>query len=130
MYAKITELKGACEHLVDHLDGDVFDTDIVKEVHMHIDEIDESLTRFHKDVEEIFFRWRRSRPMPIPNAGAEVPVGLVVPVFIDSFVDGFLIGLTCALNIKAGYILSAANCLEMAFLVEFYSADADLLHFF
>lgn len=86
---------------------------------MHIDEIDASLTLFHKDVEEIFFRWRRSRPMPIPDVGAEVPTGLVVPVFIDSFVDGFLIGLTCALNLKAGYILSAANCLEMSFLVEF-----------
>ena len=94
-----------------------FDTEIIKEVHAHIDEIDESLNSFHKEVEETFYRWRRSRSMPIPSAGAEVPTGLVVPVFIDSFVDGFLIGLACALNLKAGYILSAANCLEMSFLV-------------
>lgn len=33
-----------------------------------------------------------------------------------SFVDGFLIGVACALSRRAGWILALANCLEMAFL--------------
>jgi zinc transporter ZupT len=39
-----------------------------------------------------------------------------VPVAINSFVDGFLMGVTCSLSRKAALILSFANCLEMAFL--------------
>ena len=33
-----------------------------------------------------------------------------------SFVDGFLIGVACALSRRAGWILALANCLEMSFL--------------
>ena len=36
--------------------------------------------------------------------------------FLHSFVDGFLIGVACALSRRAGCILALANCLEMAFL--------------
>ena len=43
-------------------------------------------------------------------------MGLLLPVIVDSIVDGFLIGLSVALSPKAGYILSGANCLEMSFL--------------
>jgi hypothetical protein len=35
---------------------------------------------------------------------------------MDCFIDGFLIGVTCTLAPKAGIVLGAANCLEMAFL--------------
>ena len=43
-------------------------------------------------------------------------MGLVIPVTLDCFVDGFLIGISCALSPAAGIILGAANCLEMGFL--------------
>lgn len=37
-------------------------------------------------------------------------------IFWFSFVDGFLIGVACALSRRAGWILALANCLEMSFL--------------
>ena len=49
-------------------------------------------------------------------------VGLVVPVTMDCFIDGFLIGVSCALSPSAGIILGAANCLEMSFLGMAYAA--------
>ena len=53
--------------------------------------------------------------------GDKVPYGLVVPVIMDCFTDGFLIGVAVALSFKAGIILGAANCLEMSFLGMAYS---------
>ena len=41
-------------------------------------------------------------------------VSLVVPVSIDCMVDGFLIGVSVALNPVAGYVLGVANCLEVS----------------
>jgi len=42
--------------------------------------------------------------------------GMVIPIFIDSVMDGLLIGITCSINIHAGLILSFANCVEMSLL--------------
>ena len=53
--------------------------------------------------------------------GDKVPYGLVVPVVMDCFADGFLIGVAVALSFNAGVILGAANCLEMSFLGMVYS---------
>lgn len=51
-----------------------------------------------------------------------MPYGLVVPVALDCFTDGFLIGVAVALSFHAGVILGAANCLEMSFLGMAYAA--------
>jgi hypothetical protein len=42
-------------------------------------------------------------------------VSMFIHVYIYKYI-GFLIGVTCALAPKAGIVLGAANCLEMAFL--------------
>ena len=53
-----------------------------------------------------------------PELGDAVPVSLVVPVTLDCFVDGFLIGVSVSISPSAGIVLSVANCLEMSFLGE------------
>jgi hypothetical protein len=45
-----------------------------------------------------------------------LPWGTVVPVLVDSLMDGFLIGLFCAVRRRAGVVLAAAAAVEMAFL--------------
>eukprot|EP00854_Cymbomonas_tetramitiformis_P008147 gene8147-9679_t len=54
---------------------------------------------------------RASRKMTKP-----LPIVLIVAVGIDAFVDGFLIGLSYIESHHAGYVLSAATCLEMGAL--------------
>lgn len=54
--------------------------------------------------------------MPMPAAGSVVPPSLVIPVIVDGFFDGFLIGVACSLSRRAAAILACANSLEMAFL--------------
>lgn len=83
----------------------------------HIEDMDGIINSFHDTVEVAARRWiRRARPMPEPEEGDTLPTGLIIPVTIDCFVDGFLIGVSCALSPKAGIVLGFANCLEMAFL--------------
>jgi zinc transporter ZupT len=56
-----------------------------------------------------------------PELGATLPASLVIPVTLDCFVDGFLIGVTSGLSPHAGIVLGIANCLEMGFLGMAYS---------
>ena len=109
-------LKEAASHLLEHINSGQFNVDILQEMHAHIDDIDTQLSQFHDNVQKTFSRWRRARPMVVPEEGDTVPMSLLLPVIVDSIVDGFLIGLSVALSPKAGYILSGANCLEMSFL--------------
>ena len=75
-----------------------------------------NLAVFHDDVEKAFSRWRRSRPLPMPEKGAIIPLSLVIPVVVDAVCDGFLIGIATAITPKGGLILGLANCFEMGFL--------------
>jgi len=50
-----------------------------------------------------------------PRGGA-VPCAMIVAVIVDSFNDGLLIGLSCAVSYKAGLTMAAATCIEMGFL--------------
>ena len=60
--------------------------------------------------------------MPELADGDKLPTSLVVPIFLDCFVDGFLIGVSCALSPKAAIVLGFANSLEMSFLGMAYAA--------
>ena len=55
----------------------------------------------------------RSKTQPKPE---RVPVTLAVAVYVDSFVDGFLIGLSYTATPHAGFILSGAAVIEMCVL--------------
>lgn len=65
------------------------------------------------------FKWGRrgkKKIIPVPKAGSFIPMSLIVPVFVDCIVDGFLVGSTSAVSPRAGIILGLANMIEMGFL--------------
>lgn len=113
---KLSVQRRIVEHLLEHMDEGRFDVATIQEIHMHLDDLDTHLSNFHTEVEKVSSRWRRVRWYPDAKQGETVPLGLLIPVCIDAFVDGFLIGIACGLSPKAGYILGVANCLEMGFL--------------
>ena len=95
---------------------DHFNVQVLQEIHTHMDDMEVQINKFHDVVAESANKWRRSQPFPVIVEGDSIPVSLIIPVCIDSFVDGFLIGITVSISFKAGLILSLANCLEMGFL--------------
>lgn len=52
-----------------------------------------------------------------------VPWGMVAAVFVDSFVDGLLIGIAFVINNRAGFIMTFATAVEMGFLGLSFSAS-------
>lgn len=91
-------------------------------MHQHMTDMDQIINTFHDSVENVASRWtRRNRELPEPELGATIPAGLVIPVALDCFVDGFLIGVSCGISPQAGIVLGAANTLEMASLGMAYS---------
>lgn len=115
-------LKSSITHVLEHINEPVIDQSTLEEVHDHMNEMDAQLNFFHESVESAASRWQRSRPLMDTEVGDKLPVGLVIPVVLDGFVDGFLIGVATALSHKAGIILGFANILEMAFLGMAYSS--------
>eukprot|EP01034_Spumella_vulgaris_P025457 gene25457-31921_t len=121
MRRRLCDLKSSAEHLIEHIQQPSIDKQALQEMHIHMDIMDAQIEHFHASVETAASRWHRDRIMPLTSLGDTLPMGLVVPVVVDCFVDGLLIGVSVALSSKAGIILAAANCLEMAFLGMAYS---------
>lgn len=91
------------------------------DLHEILDAVDEEIGNMHTTVEAYSFKWggtRRSRKeaIDIEEAGSFVPLSLVSSVVVDCIVDGFLMGSTAAVSLRAGSILAFANSLEMGFL--------------
>jgi zinc transporter ZupT len=84
--------------------------------------MDNHIEKFHRIVESNASKWRRNDQLPETQLGDKLPVNLILPVTIDCFVDGFLIGVSVAISPKAGYILAVANCFEMSFLGMAYAS--------
>lgn len=118
----VSGLRWIVEHLLEHINEPVLDKDVVREMRIHFDQMDKQISLFHETIETAACRWHRSLPNIETNEGDKIPMGLVMPVCLDSFVDGFLIGISSVISFKAGVILSIANCLEMSFLGMAYSA--------
>jgi zinc transporter ZupT len=113
----LESLKYMCHHLIDHIERPQITIPVIREMHQHIDDMDHQINSIHHITEEVSFKWRRTtKSIPDPAVGSTVPASLLIPVTIDGFVDGFMIGIACAVSHKAGLILSMANFLEMAFL--------------
>jgi len=66
----------------------------------------------------VFRRWDPPKPSPLRNVAKQekIPWGQYVAVLVDSFVDGFLIGLAYIANPRAGLVMAGATCIEMGFL--------------
>jgi hypothetical protein len=113
----LSEIKDSINHLVEHMDSKIaINIRTITEIHGHIEELSTQLDGFHTKIETVTRKWRRSRPFPDTYLGETIPLSLFLPVTIDAIVDGFLVGMTCALSRKGGLILAFANCLEMSFL--------------
>jgi zinc transporter ZupT len=117
----ISELGESVEHLLEHMAAGQFDVHVLQEIYTHMDDMDNQLITFHEAISEHADKWRRHK-FPEVVTGEAIPAGLVIPVCIDSFIDGFLIGITVAVSYKAGLILAMANCLEMGFLGMAYTS--------
>jgi zinc transporter ZupT len=115
----IVDLKQGAASLVRFLTQDKHDTESLVEIHRNMAEMDHQITHLHETVEEYSFKWGRRHKRAliiIPQAGSQIPLGLIIPVTVDCIVDGFLVGTTCSISHQAGFILAMANCIEMGFL--------------
>lgn len=98
--------------------SDVVSSDALKVIYRLLRNMDRKLNNLHSTVDRAAFRYkRRSQKMgPVPVKGSMIPVSLVIPVAVDCAMDGFLIGLSCALSHRAGEILGLVTCIEMGAL--------------
>jgi zinc transporter ZupT len=114
-------LKLTVEHLLEHINEQILDKNTVHEMRIHMDQMGKQINHFHDNIQTAVSKWTRKH-MIETKEGDKLPMGLVLPVTMDCFVDGFLIGISTSINFKAGIILGFANCLEMGFLGMAYAS--------
>jgi hypothetical protein len=99
----LAALKTMAFHLLEHLEpGAEIGIPVLREIHEHVEEMDDNLSELHRTTEDASFKWRKLAKLVIPVKGSYVPPSLILPVIIDGFVDGFLIGVACSLSRRAG----------------------------
>jgi len=118
----VAGLRNTIDHLLEHISEPELDKSVVKEMRIHMEYMDKQIAKFHHSIENVTERWHRSLPKIEVHEGDKLPMGLVVPVFMDAMTDGFLLGISTTISLKAGIILSFANCLEMSFLGMAYAS--------
>lgn len=75
------------KHLLEHIDTNNISIPILREIHGHIDDMDNQLNLLHKATEDASFIWRRlTKVMGMPPKGSFVPPSLIIPVAIDRYV--------------------------------------------
>ena len=116
MAARLQELKTILTHTMAHIRDDQMDVSTLKEVNFHMNEIEDSLHKFHHSVEHSALKWVQAEDEFQPEVGATIPWRFFFLTLLDAVTDGFMIGVTTGLAPKAGFILGFANTLEMAFL--------------
>mmetsp|Transcript_34344 Transcript_34344/g.49925 ORF Transcript_34344/g.49925 Transcript_34344/m.49925 type:complete len:565 (-) Transcript_34344:80-1774(-) len=107
------------KRVLHYISSNVLTKEVILEIYQNIDQMEREIVVLHDTVEGYSFKWRRrSKPnaFPLPKLGSTIPVSLIVPVMVDSMVDGFLMGATVAASHRAGLILALATCVEMGFL--------------
>jgi len=115
-------LRNTIDHLLEHIAEPVLDKEVLKEMRIHMEYMDTQISKFHHSIEHVAERWHRALPNIEVNEGDMLPMGLVIPVFMDAMTDGFLLGISATISLKAGIVLSFANCLEMSFLGMAYAS--------
>jgi len=118
----LVQLEHTAKHLVEHIRKPKVDKLALVEIAHHIKDMGRGIELAHRFVDNTTLRFRKISASPIPDVGSNLPLNLIIPVTIDCFVDGFLIGVSVAANPKAGYILAGANSLEMSFLGMAYAS--------
>lgn len=117
----ISGLKLMGEHLLEHIQEGQITNSVLKEMHMHMQYMDKQIETFHESIENVGSRWTKGQ-LVATEVGDKLPLTLIIPVCMDCFVDGFLIGISSSISLKAGIVLGFANSLEMAFLGMAYTA--------
>jgi zinc transporter ZupT len=122
MKNKLSKMRLTVEHIVEHINEPLINRHVLHEIHEHLDTLDLQINKFHSVIESAAAKWMRSKALPETQIGDKLPMNMVLPVTIDCFVDGFLIGVSVAISPKAGFILAIANCFEMSFLGMAYAS--------
>lgn len=94
---------------------------------VHLLDMHKQFDDFHDSVEAATSRWGHAKSLVETKLGQTLPLSLVIPVTLDCFADGFLIGVSATLSSTAGIVLAFANSMEMAFL-GLVSAHATEIH--
>lgn len=105
--------------LAEVLSSDQLNSESIIEIHNNLANMDDQLNLLHDSVEAYSFKWGRrgkKRKIPIPSTGSKIPLSLLIPVTVDCVMDGFLVGSTSAISLRAGVVLGFANFIEMGFL--------------
>lgn len=112
---QIHTLKSLGFHIRDHLDDNEISMDLLREIHGHLLNMNNVVCKFHDKISNISYHWKKRHisKTPVPLPGSTVPLSLIIPVIVDSIVDGFLIGLSASISLNVGYILATANAIEM-----------------
>lgn len=119
LIAGLEHLKSGARALVCFLKEDNPSTQSLIDIHSTMSEMDKYISELHDTVEEYSFKWGRRGhrgAIGLVPAGSTIPLSLMFPVTVDCIVDGFLVGTTCSISVRAGFILAMANCIEMGFL--------------
>ena len=112
----LKELKVMVNKLINQLNcAEVISDRDIESIHKEMNSIANMIKSFHDVVQRSPSTWGRHLIIP-QRLGSKLPMGLIIPIVVDGFVDGFLIGVAYALSAEAGMILAAANTLEMSFL--------------
>lgn len=105
--------------------------------------LEQQLSELHSVMESATMKWRRKDDDDDNNSvdsisttsssgsrssSGYLPISFMIAVAIDCLVDGFLIGVSCALAPKAGIVVGAANSLEMASLGMAYATRISRCH--
>jgi hypothetical protein len=105
---RLAELKQGAQTIYDALHTEQLSPEAIADIHVGMDRMDAQLHELHKAVEGYSFKWGRrgkKRIIPVPKVGSFIPMTLIVPVIVDCVVDGFLVGSTSAISLRAGIIL-------------------------
>lgn len=141
---RLFNLKYIANHLLEHIVSGSIDADQLREMHEHMHDMDHQIEKLHASVETASFKWKKRKNLPLPekgiieniiinhqspfkhyylsslssllSLGTQIPSSLILPVVIDSIIDGFVIGVVTQINLRAGIILAIATSIEMAFL--------------
>jgi len=124
----VTERMDALQSAIEHMgeNGE-------KMMRSDLDDILNEMEELAERVHEVYEPWQNNRKFKrwniVPAPPSEVmlsnklPYSMITAVALDTFVDGFLIGLTYVASPKAGMVMAFATCIEMGFLGLTFSAQ-------
>ncbi|RYG62410.1 hypothetical protein EON64_17900, partial [archaeon] len=119
--AGVGSMKKMVSHMLEHMhtSSTLPLPPTLKELYIHMDYMDKQISKVHDSIEHVGSKWHHIKVMREEEGRAEgeressnLPLSLIISVFLDCIVDGMLIGISTAVSLKAGVVLGLANSLE------------------